>query len=793
MWRATNDAVWDWNLVADQVWWNRNIESIFGYAPAAVNHSPSWWKDRLHPNDRERVIESIEEAIARGEQIWSCEYAFARADGSFASVLDRGYALYDAVGAPLRMLGAMTDVSERKNLEEQRQIFERLAHNSPDFIGISDLAGKVIYINPAALQLVGLADLEAAKRVAVADFLFPEDQEFILGEFFGRVMREGEGTTEIRFRHFESGAAIWMTYLVFVVRDAQGRPLALATVSRDISARKRAEAEREELLQRLKFERERLSAVFQGAPAFVAILRGPQHVFELANPAYYGLVGHRDIIGKPLLEALPEIEGQGFVELLDGVVGSGQPYEGREMPVRLQREMNGPIEERFVDLLYQPLLEADGTISGVFSHGVDITDQVRARRSAEEANRVKDEFLATLSHELRTPLAAIMGWANILQDGQVTSAELARGLNTIERNARAQAQLIEDILDVSRVITGKLRLDVQPVDVAGVIEEAVNTVLPAVQAKDLRLQRVLDAGASLVAGDPARLQQIVWNLLSNAIKFTPRGGRVQIRLERINSHVEIVVSDTGAGIAPEVLLHVFDRFRQADSSSTRSHGGLGLGLAIVRHLVELHGGSVEAHSKGLGKGAVFTVKLPLVALRSLHVDEGETEPQVHPTGGCETVADDGLRLHGIHVLVVDDQEDTRLFLSIVLQKCGARVTAVATAREALTALEELRPDVLLSDIGMPEEDGFWLIKRARALPPERGGQTPAAALTAFARVEDRVRALRSGFQIHLQTRRTARTGNGYGDSGRTPRRRVKRGVFWAQIGKRQGRNRARSG
>jgi signal transduction histidine kinase/ActR/RegA family two-component response regulator len=415
----------------------------------------------------------------------------------------------------------------------------------------------------------------------------------------------------------------------------------------------------------------------------------------------------------------------------------------------LQREPHGPVEERFVDLLYQPLAEADGTVTGILAHGIDITDQVRARQEAETANRVKDEFLATLSHELRTPLTAIMGWASILQSGPLDGEEIQRGLATIERNARAQGQLIEDILDVSRVITGKLRLEVQPVDVANIIDEAVATVTPAAQAKEIILQRVLDTGASIVSGDPARLQQIAWNLLSNAIKFTPRGGRVQIRLERIDSHVEMTVSDSGAGIAPDVLPHVFERFRQADSTSTRTHGGLGLGLAIVRHLAELHGGSVEAHSQGLGKGADFVVKLPLVALRSLNLREGDINRRVHPTSRGRDAPADAPRLDDLHVLVVDDQEDTRFFLATVLEKCGARVSLAASASEGFALLQELRPDVLLSDIGMPGEDGFSLIKRVRDLSVEQGGQTPAAALTAFARVEDRVKVLRSGFQIHL--------------------------------------------
>ena len=592
------------------------------------------------------------------------------------------------------------------------------------------------------------------------DLLFvPEDrQEGVPQQELQKA--QGEGRAEdTRWHLRKDGNRLWVNGVVTALRDEAGQLQGFAKIAGDDTPRKQAQAQYEEVLQQLDFERGRLAAIFATSPAFVAVVRGQEHVFEMANPKYYQLVGHRDIIGKPLLEALPEIKGQGFSELLDGVLHSGQPFEGAELPILLQREPNGPQEERFVDLLYQPLREADGTISGVFSHGVDVTNQVRARLEvekarlqAEEANRLKDEFLATLSHELRTPLNAIMGWAYLLQTGELSPEDSTRGLDAIDRNARAQGQLIEDILDVSRVITGQMRMEVQPVDLTKVIEDAVGTALPAAQAKGIRLQRVLEADASVVSGDPVRLGQVVWNLLSNAIKFTPKDGRVQIRLEHVNSYAEIVVADSGIGIAPDVLPHVFDRFRQADSSSTRAHSGLGLGLAIVRHLAELHGGSVEACSEGLGQGSTFTLRLPLVAVQPL--DASRAEPRVAPpdNGRRKTdssLAPDGSRLDGIHVLVVDDQPDARILLSVVLEGYGARVTTVASAPEAFAALQEQRPDVLLSDIGMPGEDGHSLIRRVRALPPEQGGHIPAAALTAFAREEDRNTALRAGFQNHL--------------------------------------------
>jgi PAS domain S-box-containing protein len=372
-----------------------------------------------------------------------------------------------------------------------------------------------------------------------------------------------------------------------------------------------------------------------------------------------------------------------------------------------------------------------------------------AREEAEVANRLKDEFLATLSHELRTPLTAILGWSRMLSAGQLDADNSQRALETIERNAKTQAQLIEDILDVSRIITGKLRLDVRPVSLSSIIEAAVDTAVPAAEAKGIRLQRVIDSSPATVSGDPGRLQQVVWNLVSNAIKFTSKGGRVLVRLERVNSHVEIVVSDTGKGIRPELLPYVFDRFRQADSSSTRAHAGLGLGLAIVRHLVELHGGTVQAESGGEGQGATFTVNLPLMPMRVPQVPSRREEERTHPTASDGIGFDCPPELSGLHVLVVDDEEDARSLVSTVLEKCGARVTAVGSAAEALVEFERALPDVLLSDIGMPEEDGYSLITKVRSLPAGRGGQTPAAALTAYARVEDRMRVLRAGFQTHV--------------------------------------------
>lgn len=389
----------------------------------------------------------------------------------------------------------------------------------------------------------------------------------------------------------------------------------------------------------------------------------------------------------------------------------------------------------------------------------DITDRKRAeeerrlllesaqaaRAEADTANTVKDEFLATVSHELRTPLTSILGWSKMLAGGSLDEQGSKRAIETILRNARAQRQLIDDLLDISRIISGKLRLELLPVELASMIEAVVEGVRPSADAKDIHLQTRLDPLISPVSGDPERIQQIIWNLLSNAIKFTPQGGRVEVRLQGIDSHVEITISDTGQGIDPELLLHVFDRFRQADSSITRRHGGLGLGLSIVRQLVEMHGGTVTAESPGTGEGTVFKVILPLM---SVHHELSEVE-KMRPLIVATSRIDREPSLSDLRVLVVDDEPDARELVAAVLTGSGAEVVSVGSAGEALEEMGRQQFDVLVSDIGMPEMDGYALIRKVRQLSVERGGRIRAAALTAYAGIEDRRRVLLAGYQMHI--------------------------------------------
>lgn len=553
------------------------------------------------------------------------------------------------------------------------------------------------------------------------------------------------------------GSILYVEASMGLVTDELNRPLGFSIIARDITARKQSE-------QSARATAQRLQAVFRQASVGIAQVDLEGRFLEV-NERYCQIVGRTapELLDLHMQDiTAPEYLSENL-DLFHKLRQNGTPFT-------IQKQYIRPDGTRvWVDNDVSAVTDSSGRVVSIVSITVDISDRLRAeadqreiakqreqlleseraaRAAAERASQMKDEFLATLSHELRTPLNAILGWSQVIKMGMDRKEDIAQGVEVIERNARSQAQIIEDLLDMSRIISGKIRLDVQRLDLAAVVQAAIETALPTAATKGIRLISVLDPLLGLsVSADANRLQQVLWNLLTNAIKFTPKGGKIQVVLERVNSHVEISVIDNGEGIKPEFLPHVFDRFRQEDASTTRRYGGLGLGLSIVKQLVELHGGSVRVKSGGQGKGTTFTVALPLTVV---HFDPDEPERQ-HPrvTSKEASKLDACAKIEGLSVLVVDDEPDARALVRRLLEDCGATAMTAGSASEAVELLRMQKFDVIVSDIGMPNEDGYALIRRIRAMGPDQGGDIPAIALTAYARSEDRIKAISAGFLMHV--------------------------------------------
>jgi PAS domain S-box-containing protein len=613
--------------------------------------------------------------------------------------------------------------------------------------------GLINIYNDAFVPVLGNRHPEALGRPAAT--IWPEAWS-ILQPQVEAVMERGESTWNDRAHVILArngfSEETWLTWSYAPIRNAFGQVLGLHCVMIEETSRVLAEKSRERLLdERLHKEAdERARSILESiTEAFFAL--DSDWKFTYVNPQSLVVLGRppAELIGKSLWDEYPGLYGSPFEPVYRNVAAnrvadsiiSYFPDHQRWYDVHAYPERNGGLSVYFRDVSEQKRAEQERERL--------LESERSARAEAERAGQLKDEFLATLSHELRTPLNAVLGWCDILNRGEPRSPEeLTDGLDTIERNARAQAQIIADILDMSSIVAGKVRISVQSLDLASVIRDAIETARPAAAAKQIDLEANLDSPLTRVFGDPNRLQQVFWNLLSNAVKFTPKGGRVKIDLGRIDSHLEVRITDSGIGIKEDFLPFVFDRFRQADASTTRQYGGLGLGLSIVKQLVELHGGSILAQSRGEGHGATFVVSLPLSAVQP------GTEPESARPGDhgrrsrlSAFLADGGIK--GVKVLVVDDEPDARALVKRLLEDHGASVTTAASANEALRCLMASPPDVLVSDIGMPNEDGYSLIRRLRELPPEKGGAVRALALTAYARVEDRDRSILAGFQMHM--------------------------------------------
>jgi PAS domain S-box-containing protein len=626
-----------WDVGADAVAWSDELYRIYGIEPGESSITFKTYLEYVHPGHREQVGRALEQALTTREPFEN-EYRIVRPTGESRWIYTRCRPIFDADGALIAMQGVCQDITDRKLAEESMRESENRARRTlveQMLAGIAecDATGKFTMVNRRLCDITGYPEAELLK-MGPGDILHPDDLQRILG-LKRRLLETGESFgDEHRFVR-KDGSEVWVNIHVAPVRDARGAVEKAVAVAIDITDRKRAESEREQLLKQEK----------------------------------------------------------------------------------------------------------------------------AARAEAQAANQSKDEFLTVVSHELRSPLNSILGYARLLRTRSADQSHIKQTVEIIERNGRMQLQLIEDLLDTARIISGKLKLEVQPVALVGVITAALEAVRPAAQAKGIEMVSDIDSLAGQITGDAGRLQQVVWNLLSNAIKFTARSGRVELRMERVDNQIRITVSDTGKGIEPEFLPFVFDRFRQSDSSSARRFGGLGLGLSLVKQLVELHGGTVEASSDGPGCGATFTVALPQshaqTGFVATHQPRAVAQREVRMEGAIPL--DEVPSLAGVRVLVVDDQEEARQLLKETLGECGAQVTAVSSGVEALAVLadppEGERPSVLILDINMPGEDGYKALERVRALEAERGvllsDQIPAIALTALGRSEDRLKALAAGFRMHV--------------------------------------------
>jgi PAS domain S-box-containing protein len=607
----------------------------------------------------------------------------------------------------------------------------------------TDDHGRVAFVNPVAEALTGWKETDARGKPLSEVFRIVNELTGLPAENpVERVLREGItlGLANHTMLIARDGRATAIDDSAAPIRDAQGNIRGVVFVFRNVTERRK-----------LEVAAGRLAAIVESSDDGI-ISKSLDGIITTWNASAERIFGYAatEAIGQPISILAPKDHLDEMPDIL-ARIRRGQRIDHFET-IRCRKDGT----RIHVSVSISPIRNEHNEVIGASKTVRDITERLRAeeqlqalllaeqsaRAEAERANRMKDEFLATVSHEIRTPLNAILGWAHLLRTGQLTTSETQEALDIIERNTRDQARIIEDILDMSRIVSGKIALDFGPVELQSVIEAALATVRPAAEAKGIILDSELDSTTGPVLGDAGRLQQVVWNILSNAIKFTPKAGRVELRLSRVGSNIVTSITDTGVGIGSDLLPYVFDRFRQADSSSRRIHGGLGLGLAIAKQLVDLHGGQITVSSSGEGKGSRFVVALPVRALQS------EQEPNENAVAPFQPSAPSPSLLN-LTVLVVDDDNDSLRLVQRLLMSQGAAVVTASSAGEAFDLLREYRPHVLISDIGMPNEDGYDLMKRVRSLDSAEGGDTPAAALTAFARSEDRTRALLAGYQTHV--------------------------------------------
>ncbi|BAU66963.1 PAS/PAC sensor hybrid histidine kinase [Stanieria sp. NIES-3757] len=746
-----------WTLTPDgQIdYVNQQWRKALGVTLEQVNQTG--WSLIVHPDDLPRSFENWTQ-IQSGESITEQEYRHYMADGSYRWFLARMFAIRDQYGQLLRLVGASTDIDERKRTEDAlRSSEERLA--------LASQAAQVVTFewNIETNQVFWTAEEEALYGLTPGSFqgqlenwkqaVHPEDRDRAVQDVLDAVANRTDLNTEFRIIH-PDGNVRWLAAKGRTFYDTEDRPLRMIGMNEDITERKQLEMEREQLLQQLEASLGQFEAVINSMSEGLLVSDAQGNVL-LFNPAALVLHEYDSVeqVRRHLCEFPDTFEGhdlQGnLIELEDWPLARvlrGETYRDYEINVhRLDTHT------RWIGSFSgTPVYDKQGQMILAIVTMHDISDRKqaeterlqllqqerKAREQAEAANCIKDQFLAVLSHELRTPLNPILGWSHLLRQGKLDAKKTSTALETIERNAKLQIQLIDDLLDISRILQGKLSLTSVPVDLKSTITAAIETVYLAAQTKDIQIQTQFESQAVTVLGDAARLQQVVWNLLTNAVKFTPATGQIQIRLSTTDFQAQIQVRDTGKGIRPEFLPYVFDRFCQADSTTTRTFGGLGLGLAIVRHLVELHGGMVKAESNGEGQGATFTIMLPLMSAAVSTTEEA-------------VVMTDSLQLQGINILAVDDDVDNLELVQFILEQAGATVMTTSHATEALEQLHQSNPHLIITDIAMPQVDGYTLMKQIRELTSKQGRQIPAIALTAYAGEINQQKAIAVGFQIHL--------------------------------------------
>jgi PAS domain S-box-containing protein len=798
---------WRWDAASDRITLGRRAATILAL-PAETPLPFQRLRARLHEQDREHVRHEVLQAFASQAALnLECRLLQQGEDPRWVALVARiDYLDPEHRTGVLGMTGVVQDITIRKNAEDSlrqsEEVLRAMANTIPQLAWMADASGAIVWFNEPWYEYTGTTPEQATGWgwQAVHD---PAVLPAVLEHWLESVRTGEPFQMEFPIRGAD-GQYRWFLTRVNAVRDRNGQVVRWFGTNTDVDEVKRAE-------QALR-EESHVLELLNNTGSVLASTRDLRSLLQSATDAAVGIAGARigaffyhgkaedgrlftlyttssatasafESFGEPRAFALfgPSLDGHGLLRSDDVSRDPRQlraPWFGlRAGHPAVRSYLAVPVIARSGEMLGcmffghpEPGIFTERTeriVAGIAAQAAVAIDNTRlyeqaqhaaeerkvllenerlARAEAERSSQMKDEFLATLSHELRTPLSAILGWAQVLRRGSRGEADLQRGLQTIERNARAQAQLIEDLLDMSRITSGKVLLDMQVLTPRSFIDAAVETMRPAAEAKNIRIERHYDPSPGLIAGDPARLQQVIWNLLSNAIKFTPPGGRVELQLSQRAGQVVISVRDSGIGIKPEFISHVFERFRQADASTTRRHGGLGLGLSIVKHLIEQHGGTVRAESAGDDQGAAFTIELPLASGQVPAMRAGRPALTPRPAPHTPELA---LRdLSGVTVLVVDDDRDARELIARILADCQAGVATASNAREALDKLGTVQPDLLITDLGMPEVDGFELLSRVRALGRAQG-ELPAVALTAFARSEDRLRALEAGFSAHI--------------------------------------------